>query len=362
MSTTDIGFRRPGLPELNRRAAEELTRAVPGSETSLRWSNLGVLATVVAGAAHEMHGHLEAVAAAFLPDRATGMMLDRHAIWRGLERLPAQVAGGDVRFTGATPASLLPAGARLSAPDRQVYEVLAPGGIALADGTLTAPVRALLPGPAGNQTAGVRLALQTPLAGLPAAGEAGPQGLTGGADEEEDEALRQRLGDHIRQPPQGGAAHDYVGWALRVPGVTRAWAMPRRRGTGMVLVHFMMDDTYGDGLPRPGDIAAVQAVLDREAPLGAVPVAKAPAALPVTVTVRDLLPATPANRAAVAAELKDLFRYTTMPGQRLPLSHIREAVSRATGEYDHRLDAPLTDLLPTAEQIPVLQEVTWVTS
>ena len=44
--------------------------------------------------------------------------------------------------------------------------------------------------------------------------------LGGGTDTENDDDLRMRVLQRIRQPPQGGANHDYVRWALAVPGCT----------------------------------------------------------------------------------------------------------------------------------------------
>ena len=32
------------------------------------------------------------------------------------------------------------------------------------------------------------------------------------------------------QPPQGGAASDYIEWTLEVPGCTRAWIEPQGQG------------------------------------------------------------------------------------------------------------------------------------
>ena len=90
--------------------------------------------------------------------------------------------------------------------------------------------------------------------------------LTGGTDTETDEQLRARILHRIQNPPMGGAAADYVAWALAVPGVTRAWAAPEQ-GVGTITVRFLMDDLRADndGWPEPDDIQAVADYIDKHA-------------------------------------------------------------------------------------------------
>jgi uncharacterized phage protein gp47/JayE len=359
MDAQDIGFLRPSLPDLMNRAADALNLAVPGAEAHLRWTNLGVLAAVIAGATHEMHGHLEAIAATVLPDRAQGLMLDRHAQWRGLSRHAPGPAAGQVLITGAEPATLIPAGHRYVGPTKAIYEVAVPGGVVGSDGRSTIQVEAVALGAEANLPEGAELSIVAPLAGIPSKATVAEGGLTGGAAEESDDALRMRLAAHVQRPPQGGAEHDYIAWAKTVPGVTRVWAAARRPTVGLVTVRFMMDETYPDGLPQLGDIASVQAVLDEQRPLTALPIAMAPTPLLVPISITNLQPTTVAVRQAVEAELRDLFKHGTAVGERLPISHIREAISRATGENDHVLMSPVGDISPTDGQIPILGAVTW---
>lgn len=359
MDVQDSGFQRPSLPELMDRAANALNLAVPGAEAHLRWTNLGVLAAVLAGASHEMHGHLEAIASAVLPDRAQGLMLDRHAQWRGLSRHPSSAATGGILVTGGEPAALIPAGQRYVGGSKAIYEVMAPGGVIDNSGQAIVQVEAIVPGSAANQSGGSELSLISPLAGIPSTATVAPGGLTGGTGEEDDEALRARLAAHVQRPPQGGAEHDYIAWAKMVPGVTRVWAAARRPSVGVVTVRFMMDGTYPNGIPEVGDVAAVQAVLDLQRPLTALPVAMAPTPLNVPISIANLQPSTVAVRRAVEGELQDLFKYGTAVGRPLPISHIREAISRAAGENDHVLVEPLSDIVPTDGQIPILGALTW---
>ena len=111
-------------------------------------------------------------------------------------------------------------------------------------------VEAVEPGITGNAAASTPLQLTSPILGLEAQGAADGE-ITGGAEEESETSLRARLLDRIRNQPSGGAARDYITWALAVPGVTRAWCYPGEMGRGSVTVRFVMDNTYADGIPMP---------------------------------------------------------------------------------------------------------------
>ena len=98
-----------------------------------------------------------------------------------------------------------------------------------ASGTVSVTIQATTPGSNGNADAGTTFYIATPIAGVGSQGSAsGP--ITGGADQETQDAFRTRMLQIWAAPPQGGDATDYVEWALAVPGVTRAWSGPERHG------------------------------------------------------------------------------------------------------------------------------------
>ncbi len=68
---------------------------------------------------------------------------------------------------------------------------------------------------------------------------------------------------------------------------------------------------------------------------------------------------TPEIRAAVIAELNSLFLRDGIPSGTIHLSRISEAISIATGEYAHRLDAPTANIVLGNVELPVLGTVTW---
>lgn len=49
---------------------------------------------------------------------------------------------------------------------------------------------------------------------------------------------------------------------MDVPGVTRSWIYPREQGEGAIIVRFVMDDGYPNGIPLPEDGESLLAHLE----------------------------------------------------------------------------------------------------
>jgi uncharacterized phage protein gp47/JayE len=340
-------------------AQADIDGGLPGADSRLRRSALSVLAHMAAGLAHGLHGALAYVARQVIVDRADTAHLDRWGASYGLARTPGARASGIVTLTG-TSGYVVPAGTVFArSGDKAEFSTLA--SATLVDGTATVAVQASLAGLAGNTPPGVELKVAQALPSGAQDAVVGAGGLTGGADRERDEPYRARLLDRLRRPPHGGSANDYVQWALELPGVTRAWVAPLEAGPGTVTVRFTMDDRPGDGLPEAGDVAALQAHLDRtdRRPVTAVVEVLAPVAKPLNVTVGALIPNAPEVQDAVRAELQDLVRRERAPGGTIHLSTIWEAVAVATGERAHRILAPTDDVTHAAGEIAVLGTLTF---
>lgn len=347
-------FQRPELTELMARAAADIEAGLPGTDARLRRSNLAVISRMHAGSTHGLYGYLQWLADQLMPDTAEALFLARYAgIW-GVLRLPAAFAAGTVAVTGQVGA-LVPAGTAMKRSDGADY--LTDVDVTLLDGTGAVTVVASEAGQAGNAVAGTQMTFVQPVPGVQGNAVVAAPGLTQGADAESDASLRTRLLARIQQPPMGGAAHDYVAWAMAVPGVTRAWVYPLELGVGTVVVRFVRD---GDSslIPDSGAVATVQAYIDARAPVTASVTVEAPVAAPLDMTIA-LTPNTLAVRAAVEAELVDLLRREAKPGGTILLSHLREAISVAGGETNHVLSVPSADVTHDADEMPVLGTITW---
>jgi len=348
-------FSRPDLATLIARAEADIETRLPGADARLRRSNLNVLARVHSGAAHGLYGYLDWIARQVIYDTAEGEILERDASVWGIARKAAAPATGSATLTG-TNGTIIPAGTRLVRSDSAEFVVDAAATV--SGGTANVSITADVAGQAGNTAAGSALSLATPISGVSADAIVAAGGLTGGADIEADDLLRARFLERIRKPPHGGAAHDYVAWALEVEGVTRAWCSPAELGLGTVTVRFVRDDDASP-IPDAGEVAAVQAHIDALRPVTADVTVVAPVAVPMDIQIQ-LTPGTAAVKAAVEAELRDLLLREAEPGTTILLSHLREAISIAAGETDHVLVSPAADVTHTIGQMATFGSITWL--
>lgn len=348
-------FERPDLQTLISRAQADIESRMPGADARVRRSLLGVLARMHAGAMHGLYGYLDWLAAQLMVDTAELEHLERWASIWGVARKAAAKASGSATLSG-TDGVTVPAGTVLARADGIEYTT--DSDATIAAGTVNATVTAQEGGAAGNAAAGTQLNLVSAIAGIQSAAVVATGGLTGGTDTEADEDLRTRVLRRIQRPPHGGADFDYVTWALEVAGVTRAWVYPGELGLGTVTVRFMMDDTYADGIPQAADVQAVQDHIDAVRPVTADLSVVAPVAVPLDMTIQ-LSPNTVAVQQAVEQEILDLLQREAEPGATILLSRLNEAVSIASGEQDHVIVTPATDVTHTASQIAVPGLITW---
>ena len=321
------------------------------------------IARAVAGASHENHQHISWTYGQIFPDTADEANLERQASFRGLTRRAASRATGALIFTG-TDGMAVPASTRLGASGIEIETTEA--GV-IAGGTLTVAARAVLAGQDGTLASGTAASLLTPITGVSSSATVADPGFSGGADDEEKDALLDRLLFEMRNPPHGGAATDYVRWALEVPGITQAWTFGGEMGLGTVTLRVVVDDAPHGPIPTDAEVEAVQDYIDNRASTSSVfegrPVTAQlfvvpPIAAPDKITLQ-IEPDTPAIRTAVQAELEALYRRTATPGGIVPITNIAQAVSLAPGLTGHALITPAVDAVPALGTLPTLGEVVY---
>lgn len=350
-------YKRDTPAEIKKRIEADMASASPAGDVKLRWSVESVFAGAIAMVAHLIYGYIDWLSRQILPDTADDEFMVRHAnIW-SLTKKGATNATGPVIFTGIN-GSTVTAGAILKRADDVEYILNA--DVTIAAGTGTGTVTCQTAGATGNAIAGVKLTLTSPTPGIQSEVTVAAGELKLGVDQERNEALSLRVLERIQQPPHGGAAHDYIAWAKEVAGVTRAWAYPNQYGRGTVGVTFVMDEKTGTIIPVTEEVTTVQNHIDSVRPTGADVTVFAPTAVPVNFEI-NITPNTEAVRAAIAAEIADLFQREAQPGGTLYISRLREAVSIAAGEYDHVLVAPAANVVMDFGQMPVVGSYTWDT-
>lgn len=353
-----MAFARPTLSALIVQIRTDLASRFPGADTVYRRAALNVLSAVFAGVAYSLYGFLNWIALQVMPDTAEQAQLERWAAIWGIPRVGAAAAIGPIAISGQDGA-VIPAGSLLQRTDGAEFATLADETIVA--GAATGQVQALAPGAAGNTALGVSLAFISPIAGVNGLAVVSAPGLTGGLDEESDESLRARLLTRIRLPPQGGDGDDYVTWSKQWSAeVTRVWVRPAWSGLSTVGVMFVMDGRPTI-IPTGDDVDGLQAYLQPPggvAPVTAIPLVFAPSALAMNPAL-SITPDTPANRAAVVAELADLLVREAEPGGTLKLDQIRTAIGVGMGGGDYVLTSPAADVVYGSTEVGTLGAPVW---
>jgi uncharacterized phage protein gp47/JayE len=350
-----MAFHRPTLAELVERIQQDLVSRLALESPILRRSVAYILARVIAGAAHMLHGHIAYLSRQVFPDQSDREFLLRQGALFGLTLRPAGYASRDVEFSGL-PGMLIPKGTVLIRADGAEYTTNADAKIIARRAVVT--VTARIAGAKGTLEQGESLSLRSPIAGVASTATVLADNAVDGSDEESIESFRARVIERMRSPPHGGNKADYEAWAKEIPGVTRAWCYPTEDGAGTVTVRFVRDDDDSP-IPDSGEVAVMQAHLEALAPVTAAVTALAPVASPLDVTVH-IVPDTAATRAAVEAELRDLLRREAEPGKTVLLSRIRNAIGDAEGVADYTLTSPAADVTHATGHMAVLGVVTFV--
>ncbi len=321
-----------------------------------------VLAVVWAGAVHILYGFLDWSFRQLFFDTADRDVLVSKAAMYGITPTPATFATGNITATG-TDATSIPTGTILRLDSVTSYRVTT--GQVISSGTATLPVQAVLAGSAANAIVGTAVSFETPIAGVNSAATVATGGITGGNDEEDTEALRDRMLLRLQEPPGAGTESDYRSWALAVAGVTRVWVFGNSSGLGTVNVFFVRD---GDAsiFPDSQEVIAVQTAIDAERPITAQVIVNAPTELAIAFTIH-LVPDNADTRAAVIAELNELMLRAAEPNDgiagstkgKIYLSQLRTAIGLATGVTDYTMTVPSADVQPIFGQLTTVGVITW---
>ena len=180
------------------------------------------------------------------PQWSYGQFLDYHANDRGLVRREATAAFGQVTITGAAetviPAESLFSTASINGAPTVDYMTLEEVTIPETE-TVTVDVQCTQTGVIGNTGANTIVLASSRINGIKSVNNAEP--LTGGTEEETDEALIQRISDYDRSQGDNyvGSVSDYKRWATSVDGVGSATIIPAQDTTGLVTI--ILTDSNG---------------------------------------------------------------------------------------------------------------------
>ena len=384
-------YSRPTLTALRTQVLQQINAAQITDQNGtvlialLQRAVLRVLANATAGMSYEHYGYLDWIALQAVPWTATDEFLDGWANLKGVYREIATATQWSVTFTGTVS---IPVGTSIiRSSDGYAFTVTAAGTV--SGSSVTVPIIATIAGSAGNGDAGTQFQMGNPISGVSATSTASTQ-TTAGTDVETDDSLRTRMLAAYASPPQGGAASDYIQWALSVPGVTRAWIAPLSQGAGSVTVYTMFDTVeaaYG-GFPQgvnglataetrataaTGDQLTVANAIFPLRPVTALVYSDAPTAAPQAFAIADLgSNNTAAMQASISAALTGMFlQYGNVGGTinptssaawpAIPPSAWYAALEAIPGLTQFEVTSPTAPITVTAGQLPTLGTVTFAT-
>lgn len=220
-------------------------------------------------------------------------------------------------------------------------------------------------GIATNQTGGARLTLSSPIAGVDSTALVRFDGITGGADAEDDDSLRARILEARSAIPANFSVDAILLKSREIAGVTRVSVQRATPAAGDVTVLFVRD---GDDviIPSAADVAQVRAniltILPASSDTSAL-IVQAPAPVSTDFTFAAISPNTQAMRDAVTASLRAYFDDEVKIGTDLQEDDYRSAIAQTVdGDVSlisFTLTTPAANVVITNSQIAVLGDVTF---
>ncbi len=332
---------RPELTELITRIESDITSRLTSNATLLRRAMLKILARVLAGGVHILHGFLSYLSRQFIVTTAEASYLDDIARSWNVSREAATFATGSTVFTG-TIDTIIPEGTVVVRDDGVEYTTTEEGSISSESETATIALVCSVTGSIGDADEHTTLTLQSPIDGIEDSTDVPLSAIGGGADLETDSHLRTRVLARIQSSPTGGSVADYISWARSISGVDGVWVKSVLYGlgtVGVIITKVTTDPT--DPIASAPLIAEVQTYIDTVRPVTATVFVQTVTPLTVDLSIQ-ISPNNSALRDQITANLADLFKSDGAPGENLLLSHLQEAIA-TSGVKDSLLSAIVVD-------------------
>lgn len=371
-------YPRPALSDLRAQVASDLTSGLKTVDGLLRFSNLGILGTSVAGLSHQHYGYLAWIAKQATPYTATGEILEAWAALKKVYREAATFAQLQATFMGAVNAPL-PRGTQVARSDGVYYVTTADAAVG-SNGMLVVNIMASDSGTGSNAAIGTLVTLASVAPGIQSSGAVTAL-VELGTEVETDDSLRNRMLAAYQAKARGGAQDDYTLWALNCTGVTRAWVKPLGAGPGTVVVYVMFDavNAGNNGFPvgrdglsaldnrataasvAVGNQLAVANELFASQPVTALVFICAPAPAPVNFTITGLATASTGTRQAIAQAIAQVMIDQGEPveGSSVDLSAVESAIAAISGTSGFVITSPAGNIPNQRGYLPTLGVVTY---
>lgn len=291
------------------------------------------------------------------PQTAQGQYLDYHAETRGISRSVATAAEGYLRFLIDTVVGQdleIPEGTVCMTGEGLRFTTIQPAVLTAGSMQVDVLARAMEPGSAGNVAAETVTLMAVPPSGIRRC--INPVAFAGGADQESDGALRQRILDSYKRLPNGANAAYYEQVAMSFPGVAAAKAVGRVRGIGTVDVTVATEA----GLPGEELLEEIRAYLEQRREIAVDVLVQAPEEVTVDVVV-SLLAAEGYTfeeaKAAADAAIRSHFTGDLL-GQSVTLAQLGHMLYALDEVENYHFTSPSADVATEVTQLPRLGALT----
>ncbi len=241
-----MAFQIPTREGLASSFLSDYSGAFPGKNTA-KGSDPWRLSRVISAIVWAIIARLLFFLKIMLPDTAEAEWLERWGAVYDFKRRQASGATGTLalRVTGTVGAAV-PVNTALEHEDGTQYKVTTVGAVIGGSGYVDVSVAATSTGLATNKRIDDVLSFPVPPTNVDAEATLVVD-LENGLDIESIEEYRVRFLAHLADPPEGGAWHDYIEWAKKIPGVKDAYVWSHRRGLGTIDLVVL---GYGSGADR----------------------------------------------------------------------------------------------------------------
>lgn len=312
----------------------------------------------------------------FFPEWAYGQYLDMHARAAGLSRKLATAASGTLKVTGVE-GTVIPKGFKFSVPATAItpnieYETLEDAVIPgdTSNRTVYINIQCTEAGTVGNVPQNSVKLMSSPIGGI--AEITNEAEITGGTEEETDDALRERIAEIDERGGESfvGNDADYIRWAKEVEGVGEALVVPEWKGSGTGTVKIIVMDSTGSPAADSILTAVYNHIISpddrtqRLAPIGAILTVTTAEAVSVNVSAAILLEEGATMTEVTAAFKTALKAYFTEAKKEGALRYTRvcSVLSETSGVLDYSsslLNNGTENISIDADDYPTVGQITF---
>lgn len=287
------------------------------------------------------------------PQTAEGEYLDYHAQMRGLQRLEATKATGELRFSVPSAAASelsVPAGTVCRTQAGIEFETDEDAVVAAGETYCDVAATSMSAGSSGNVPAGSVIVMTQAPVGISSC--VNTESFSGGSDVEADEELRERVIGSYKRLPNGANAAYYEMQVLDTDGVDAVAVLPKHRGVGTVDVIF----STADGVPSVSMIERLQSILDEKREMCVDVLVRAPQEVSVDVGIGISVTDGYGFEAVASNARAALTEYFSggLLGTDILLAKLGSIVFEVEGVANYSISSPAADMSIQADELPIL--------